>query len=295
MLRRHGARGAKRAIGCALAMLLASAVCAPAAAQGGLQRAAVNGGQIDYEVTGSGEPVLMIHGSGVAATFAPQMSEPALSGYRLIRMHRRGFAGSSRTPVPFTMKDHAADARALLRTLGVERAHIVGHSFGGSVAMQLALDAPELVHSLVVMEAPIFDAAAPPASFERLSETYRAGDKEGAMSTFSQMSYGPEWRTLASRVPGGPDQVMRDADTVFTTEVPAMVYWGFGKEQAARITQPIVYVTGGAGRGASLTQLQEWIPRLESVVVPNVTHAMLMQDPPAVAAAIAAFLKRHPL
>jgi pimeloyl-ACP methyl ester carboxylesterase len=278
---------------CAAAVLINTIFLASAGAQGGLKIAAVNGGEIEYEVTGNGEAVLMIHGSGVAATFAPQMSEPALRGYRLIRMHRRGFAGSSRTPEPFTMKDHAADARALLRELGVERAHIVGHSFGGCVAMQLALDAPELVHSLVVMEAPIFNGL--PASFERLVETYRAGDKEGAMSTFSQMSYGPEWRTLASSVPGGPEQVLRDADTVFTTEVPAMVYWGFGAEQAARISQPMVYVTGGAGRGASLTQLQGWMPSMESVVIPNVTHAMLMQDPPAVAAAIAAFLKRHPM
>ena len=285
-----------RGIGSWVAVLLINVVfVASAGAQDGLKLAAVNGGQIEYEVTGNGEPVLMIHGTGVAATFAPQMSEPALRGYRLIRMHRRGFAGSSRTPEPFTMKDHAADARALLGTLGVERAHIVGHSFGGSVAMQLALDAPELVHSLVVMEAPIFNADAPPASFLEMTATYRAGDKEGAMNRFSGMSYGPEWRTLASRVPGGPDQVMRDVDTVFTTEVPAMIYWGFGAEQAARISQPIVYVTGGAGRGAALTQLQAWNPRVESIVVPNVTHAMLMQDPPAVAAAIAAFLKRHPL
>jgi 3-oxoadipate enol-lactonase len=263
-------------------------------AQAQLMRMAVNGGQIEYEVTGSGEPVLMIHGTGVAATFAPQMSEPALRGYRLIRMHRRGFAGSSRTPVPFSIADHAADARALLKSLGVERAHIIGHSFGGSTALQLAVDSPEVVHSLIVMEPPLFNPASPPASFLEMEAQYRAGDGLAAMDRFSGISYGPNWRTLASRVPGGPDQVMRDVDTVFQTEVQGMITWQFDAAAAAKIKQPIVYVTGEKGYGGSLTRLREWIPQIESVVIPGLTHAMLMEDPPAVATTFATWLKRHP-
>jgi pimeloyl-ACP methyl ester carboxylesterase len=279
-----------------VALVMAASIAhvpADAQAPAALQRTTANDAILEYEVSGSGDPVLLIHGSGVAATFAPTMKEPSLAGYRLIRYHRRGYAGSARAPVPFTVRDQAADARALLKTLGAARAHIVGHSYGASIALQLALDAPEVVRSLVVMEPPIFNAAAPPAAFAKLEATYKAGDKIGAMSTFSQMSYGPEWRTLAARVPGGPAQVERDVDTVFQSEVPAMVGWGFDAPQAAKITQPIVYVTGGGGHGASLKQLQVWIKGIESVVVPGVTHAMLMEDPKGVAEAIAAFIKRH--
>jgi len=95
---------------------------ARAPADSGMMRMAVNGGELEYTVRGEGEPVLLIHGTGVAATFAPTMAESALDGYRLIRYHRRGFAGSTRTTVPFTIADHAADARALLEALNVERA-----------------------------------------------------------------------------------------------------------------------------------------------------------------------------
>ena len=49
-------------------------------AQPRLQRLTVNGGELEYEQRGSGEPVLLIHGTGVAATFAPTMTEPALAG-----------------------------------------------------------------------------------------------------------------------------------------------------------------------------------------------------------------------
>ena len=195
-----------------------------------LQRITVNGAELEYEVNGTGEPVLLIHGTGVAATFAPTMTQPALAGYRLIRFHRRGFAGSARSPVPFSMKDQAADAVGLLKALGVQRAHIVGHSFGGCVTLQLALDSPSVAHSLVVMEPPIFNPDGP-SPFAKLEAQYTSGDKLGAMAAFSQASYGTEWRTLASRVPGGPAQVERDVDTVYQSEAPAMTKWRFGPEE----------------------------------------------------------------
>jgi 3-oxoadipate enol-lactonase len=279
-----------------LAVLALVGVPALAAAQDSrpLSRMKVNGGELEYEVRGTGDPVLLIHGTGVAATFAPTMTQPSLSAYRLIRFHRRGFAGSSRAPVPFTIKDQAADAAALLKGLGVTRAHIVGHSFGGMVALQLALDQPQMVRSLVVAEPPIFNPNAPTSPFAALEKAYTSGDKLGAMNTFSTMSYGADWRTLAARVPGGPAQVEADVDTVFQSEAPSMVKWGFGEAEAQRIRQPIIYVTGGGRHGGSLKQLSVWIPKLESRVVPGVTHAMLMEDPKAVAEAIAEFLNRQP-
>lgn len=259
-----------------------------------LQHMMVNGADLEYEVRGSGEPVLLIHGTGVAATFAPTMTQPALAGYRLIRFHRRGFAGSARSPVPFSMKEQAADAVGLLKALGVQRAHIVGHSFGGCVTLQLALDSPGVAHSLVVMEPPIFNPDGP-SPFAKLEAQYNSGDKLGAMAAFSQASYGTEWRTLASRVPGGPAQVERDVDTVYQSEAPAMTKWRFGPDEGARITQPTIYLTGGGRHGASRERMQMWIKGMEQFVIPNTTHAMLMEDPKAVAEAIAAFITRHPI
>src|SRR5688572_16729757 len=102
-----------------VAMVTAVSITTQAQAPRPLQRMAVNGGELEYEVHGTGEPVLLIHGTGVAATFYPTMTEPSLAGYRLIRYHRRGFAGSSRAPAPFSIRDQAADAVALLKALGV--------------------------------------------------------------------------------------------------------------------------------------------------------------------------------
>ena len=259
-----------------------------------MQQLSVNGAQLEYEVSGSGEPVLLIHGTGAAATFYPTMTEPSLSGYRLIRYHRRGWAGSSRTTVPFSIKDHAADAAALLKALGVQRAHIVGHSFGASTALQLALDYPELARDLVIIEPPVFNPDGP-SPFAAMDARYHSGDKAGALNAFSTGSYGAEWRTLAARVPGGPEQVEKDVDTMFLTESPSMAEWRFGAAEGARIKQPIIYLTGGQRHGNSRNVLQPLIPHMQQQVLPGVTHAMLMENPKVVADAIAGFLKQHPL
>ena len=118
-----------------------------------MERAIVDDLALEYEVSGAGEPVVLVHGALIADGFRPLLAEPVLArGYRLIIYHRRGYAGSSRTPGSVTVSQQAADCRALLRHLGVERVHIVGHSFGGAVALQLSLDDPEAIHSLALLE-----------------------------------------------------------------------------------------------------------------------------------------------
>src|SRR5918999_31115 len=100
----------------------------------------IDGIELEYEVTGNGEPVLFIS-PVLADGFAPLIAEPALSKhYQLIRYHKRGWVGSTHTDGPVSVEEHAADAAALLDHLGVRRAHLVGHSSGAAVAAKLAVD-----------------------------------------------------------------------------------------------------------------------------------------------------------
>jgi pimeloyl-ACP methyl ester carboxylesterase len=153
-----------------------------------MDRAEIDGITLEYEIKGSGEPVVLIHGSHIAAAFAPLTAEPALrDNFRLIRYHRRGFAGSSRHDGLLSISGQATDCLGLLRHLGVERAHVVGHSYGGVVALQLALDAPEAVRSLSLLEPPLMAVS----SGEQVGETmgriagiYESGDKATAVDDF---------------------------------------------------------------------------------------------------------------
>src|SRR5688572_7046744 len=97
---------------------------------GAMRSATVNGVKLDYDTAGTGEPVLLIS-PVLADGFLPLLAEPALTQrYRLIRYHKRGWGGSTRTPGPVSVATHAADAAALLGHLGIARAHVAGHSSG---------------------------------------------------------------------------------------------------------------------------------------------------------------------
>src|SRR5712691_9354262 len=98
-----------------------------------MQRARVRGIELEYDIQGSGEPVVLLHGGLLADENTPLLSQTALtSNYKVINYHRRGFAGSQRVPgPPATVEDQVADCHALMRHLGVKRAHVMGHSLGG--------------------------------------------------------------------------------------------------------------------------------------------------------------------
>ena len=85
-----------------------------------MPHAHVNGVKLEYEVTGGGEPVLLIS-PVLADGFLPLLSEPSLAhGYQLITYRERGWMGSTHTLRPVSVADHAADAAALLAHLGVD-------------------------------------------------------------------------------------------------------------------------------------------------------------------------------
>jgi len=271
-----------------------------------MQRARVDGAELEFEVTGAGEPVLLIHGAWIAEAYAPLCAEPALnSRYRLVRYHRRGYAGSSPVRSPFSLGQQAADCRALLEHLRIERAHVVGHSSGGNIALQLALDAPEVVHSLVLLEPGLFEVpsgALLAEAFGPALERYGAGDKEGAADSFVRWAVGPNYRAWLDRlIPGAYQQLVADADTVLGVELPSLQEWRITREDARRITQPVLGVLGAEsasiwpGWNEVQDRLREWLPQTEPFVLAGSNHALQEKDPRGIAEAMAPFLARHPM
>jgi len=129
-----------------------------------MESAKFNGTVLEYDVRGAGEPLLLISTGPLADSFLPFLTDPALqTRHRVIAYHQRGQAGSPRDPgsATVTFEEHAADAAALLGHLDIPRAHVAGHSTGAVVALQLAVDRPAFVHSLVLLE-PTLPAAPPP-------------------------------------------------------------------------------------------------------------------------------------
>lgn len=104
-----------------------------------------------YQSSGSGVPLLFIHGLGSSAADW-ELQEPVFAGkYRVIAPDLRGHWRSAKPPGPYSMSQFSADLAALLKQLDAGPAHVVGLSLGGGIAFQLALDAPQLVKTLTIV------------------------------------------------------------------------------------------------------------------------------------------------
>jgi pimeloyl-ACP methyl ester carboxylesterase len=253
---------------------------------------------IAYRDEGNGEPVLLIHGSLIADSFEPMVRDPSLAGFRLVRYHRRGVGGSADLDSTKLIRQHAEDAAAVLRYLGIECAHLVGHSYGGLIAAQLALDHPELVHTLATFE-PILRTAEEAAEafttlFLPLIAMYDAGEVDEALGLFAGFVFGSEWREqFNTMMPGSVDQMRRDAASFFEGDLPSMEYHTIDAPADASIDVPVLFVAGAKGLPATDSYLLELAPDTQSTVVEDVNHAMQMVAPRPFAEATAAFLKQH--
>jgi esterase len=114
----------------------------------------VNGVRLYYEERGSGTPILGLHGAGSSALFWEDAAEKLAELGRVIVYDRRGSTRSER-PEPYevtSVREHSDDARELLRALDAEPAVLIGRSYGGTVALDLALHHPESVLGLALLE-----------------------------------------------------------------------------------------------------------------------------------------------
>jgi pimeloyl-ACP methyl ester carboxylesterase len=269
-----------------------------------MERALVNGTEIEFEVTGEGEPALLIHGAFVADAFYPLVGEPALAGrYRLIRYHRRGYLGSATPTGPITVADHAADALSLLQHLGIAQAHVAGHSYGGLVGLQLALDAPEAVASLALLEPALPGALfASPDVGNALAAAFPAflvGDVRGALDAVMTALGDPDYRRHIERnmPPGAFDAIVKQVRPLLDYDLPAMREWSFGAAEAARVRQPLLAVVGArtfACMRAAFAQAVALLPQAQTYELPEATHLLMIMNARDMAERLAAFWGGRP-
>ncbi|MDB5107676.1 MAG: dehH1 2 [Candidatus Binatus sp.] len=258
---------------------------------------------LEFEITGSAQPVVLIHGSIVADAYLPLTTQrPLAHGYQLVRYRRRGFMGSSHAP-PASIEDQANDCLGLMRHLGVAKAHVVGHSYGGVIASQLTLAAPEVVHSLTLME-PAFVWMVPnteTAALESAFAHYQAGNKREAVDAFMSGVSGPGYSNeLENLLPGAFEAAVADADTFFQVEMPALMKFGenFSAERLRRIKKPVLAMVGRNSVPlfpAIHDVILRTIAQAEALEIPGAGHMLQIENPTAVAEGLAEFFSRHPI
>lgn len=258
----------------------------------------VGDAQLHVSDFGSGEPVVLVQTALTADELLPLARESALADFRKLVYHRRGYGRSSPARSPGSVTADAADCTALLTALGIDQAHIVGFSYSGAVAMQLASLEPRRVTSLTLIEPPPVHTASAPefraANDELVRDRWDRGPAV-ALDAFLSRVIGPTWRTtIEDTVPGAAEQMARDASTFFDSDMLALLSWEFGPDDARRIICPVLHVAG-SDSAPWFAQVRElvlgWLPRAEDVVVAGADHDLPLTHTAAVATAVASFLR----
>jgi pimeloyl-ACP methyl ester carboxylesterase len=266
-----------------------------------VQRTRIGDVTLAHREVGDGDPVLLIHGALVADMLASIAEAPALSSFRRIVYHRRGYGESPRPEParPATLDEQADDAAGLLDHLGVGAAHVVGHSLGALIAMKLAARHPERVTSLVLLE-PVTTFGRP-AGADWLAEVlpaaapYAAGDASAAVSGFFDTVYRPGWQERMERArPGAFEEGVRDAAVAFEADMPGTDWRdGLQADEVAAIRCPVLSVLGTDTvplfvDGRPL--LHDWFPWCQDADIDGGDHMLPIEHPDAVASTIASFL-----
>lgn len=254
-----------------------------------------------YEAYGEGEVILFIHGSFLEDALAPVMAEPVMSGFRLVHYDRKGYGKSVGRDRVTTIEEEARDALRLLEEQEIETVHVVGYSYGGVIALELARSAPSVVQSVVLIEPPLplqgADLGGPPQYLTEGLRFYQTGDATAAGDAFLEGIAGPNWQSQLERnVPDAVEQVRRNTTLFFAYEVPAIQRYSIDSVAVAAVNQPILYLLSSDGHVSQqlrLASFRAWHPQTEVVVIGKSDHALPMKQPEKVAEAIVAFLKRQ--
>lgn len=216
---------------------------------------------------GRGEPVVLLHGWGASSQSLSPLCGALADGFRVVAVDLPGFGWSQAPPAAWGSPEYAGHVAALLQRLGIPRAHLFGHSFGGRIAIRMAAEQPERVSRLVL----VASAGIRP---RRGAGYYgRVAAAKLARWFFSLPGWGAAGRRIISRVYGrfgsrdyraaGPMRptlvklVNEDLTAVLPAiQAPTLILWGDRDQEvprgameimAARIPGARLRVFGGAG------------------------------------------------
>lgn len=283
-----------------------------------MARATLDGIGLTYQQSGEGPDVVLVHGLAASRAFwSPAFVSGLAGSFRVTSFDLRGHGYSDMPPSGYTVSRLAEDLGGLLDHLGIDTAHLVGHSFGGAVALRFAVDRPGRVASIVVADARVRalqprqglvrspDWAALGPIFARCGLPIEEDDPEVGVALLRGMAsdrWGEARRRLvraARFIPFGasPRAARRWVKLLDSTTAGVDFRAGDGidPDRLARLGVPTLAVYGDrspnmpSGRG-----LLASVPGSELVVVPGTGHFHPLSRPDVFSAAVYGFLADGP-
>ena len=267
----------------------------------------VEAGEIAYSDGGVGETVVLVHAGVFADWFLPLRDSRTLDSFRVVCVRRAGYAGNEPSR-HLTIADHADHLARLADHLRLGRAHWVGHSSGCQIVLQLALDHPDLIQTLILIEPAAGGGFVVPAADELGRRfvgpaigAFTAGDLDTAFDLFMRGVCGENYRSVLKQRLGSTavEQAVRQSAFFFRDEVPAVLESKFDAADAERIRCPVLVAEGADSQAAGPLAAQitdratRLLPHAEVVRVEGTNHMMPLQNPEALARIVRGFIGRQ--
>lgn len=249
--------------------------------------APVNGLKLYYEIRGTGEPLILLHGGVVGITmFGPNLE--ALSEKRqVVAVELQGHGHTADIDRPLSYEAMADDVAALMKYLDIEQADVMGYSLGGGVALQTAIRHPGLVRRLVVVSAPCKRGGFYPEVLAAMAQMGSGAAEGMKKSPLAQMYPNVNWAVLFTKL---SELLKKDYDwskEVAAIKSPSLLV--FADADAVRPTHIVEFygLLGGGQRDAGLDGSLRAVAQL--AILPGLTHYSISASP-ALAAAVTPFL-----
>jgi pimeloyl-ACP methyl ester carboxylesterase len=256
------------------------------------QMASVNGIELGYTIFGAGEPLVLLHGGfGSVEMFGPNVDLLA-AGRRVIGVDLQSHGRSPAAVRPMRFETMADDIAALIRTLGLERAAIMGFSLGGGVALRTAIQHPHLVERLVLVSTPFkrtgwypemtagMDAMGP-ATVEPMRQT-------PLFAVYQRIAPNvDDWPILVQQVAGAVQVDYDWSAEIPGLSMPVMIVAGDADGLPPSHAVEFFELLGGGGRDAHWDRSGMTPHRL--AILPGVTHYDI-NVVPSLSAAVIPFL-----
>jgi 3-oxoadipate enol-lactonase len=265
-----------------------------------MPRVHVNGIDLFYEDEGTGEPLLLLAGFACDHIHWAMVRLLLVGKYRIIRPDNRGVGRSDAPDHPYSIRQMAEDAAALLEYLGVKRAHVAGHSMGGQIAQELVLAQPDRVQSLMLLST----WAKPDELLASVIESWGELTRlvEPRTRIFIRVVLPWLYTSEFFATPGAAEQVI---SFWILSPFPPSRHGLYRQSQAILASDTAGRLSGVrcpslflVARQDILTpvkfseELARLIPAAESVILPGGGHDFLVETPAQVAEAMLAFLTK---
>ena len=260
--------------------------------------AEVNGTSLYYEEAGRGFPLVLISGGGTLDRRAwDEQFEKFAESYRVIRYDIRGIGKSARPRAPFS---HSRDLYALLKFLKVTKAHIVGLSFAGAIAIDFALEHPSMVDHLVLAATGTSSDAKSQANVEAISALSAMAKKDGLEQTIQLVASLPSFISQENRAAREKIwHIYLDNRDLFDDGFPLVKLWQPVEppagERLAEIHAPTLILAAEKDLPAyrEITdKLAAGIRGAKKLIIPGATHLIHLDKPEEFNAAVIEFLSK---